>query len=78
MENFADLTGFYTLLWIILLPTALALWIGKKIAGRKGREILADRLGRISRICAVIGAAAVLLSAFSLMGGMSAYFSSGH
>lgn len=43
MENFADLTGFYTLLWIILLPAAL-----------------------------------VLLSAFSLMGGMSAYFSSGH
>lgn len=78
MENFADLTGFYTLLWIILLPAALVLRIGKKIAGRRDRGILADRLGRISRICAVIGAAAVLLSAFSLMGGMSAYFSSGH
>lgn len=78
MENFADLTGFYTLLWIILLPAALVLRIGKKIAGRKEREILADRLGRISRICAIIGAAAVLLSAFSLMGGMSEYFRKGH
>lgn len=78
MENFADLTGFYSLLRIILLPAALVLRIGKKIAGQRGREILADSLGRISRICAIIGAAAVLLSTFSVMGGMSAYFSSGH
>lgn len=78
MENFADLTGFYTLLWIILLPAALVLRIGKKIAGRRGREILADCLGRISRICTIIGAAAVLLSTFSVMDGMSEYFSSGH
>lgn len=53
MKNFADLTGFYTLLWIILLPAALVLRIGKRSPDEKAGKC-------------------------SLMGGMSAYFSSGH
>lgn len=78
MTNFADLSGFYTLLWIVLMFSAVILLICKRIALRKQKEKLADLLGRIGRICAISGAAALLFSVFALMGGLSEYFAKGH
>ena len=78
MDNFSTIGEIYFLLGLLLLPVIAVLLICKKIAVRKGREQLADVLRRITLICAVTAAAAMLFASFSVMFGISEYFSKGH
>ena len=78
MDNFSVLSEIYGAVWIILMPAAAILLICKIIAKRKGREKLAERFRRIGLRCAVIAGAAMLLSAISIMCGISEYYAKGH
>ncbi|MBR4201232.1 MAG: hypothetical protein IKQ91_08170 [Oscillospiraceae bacterium] len=78
MDNFSTTSTVYLILFLSLLPVIVILLICKKIAVRKGREQLADVLRRITLICAVTAAAAMLFASFSVMFGISEYFSKGH